>query len=33
MVFRVVLFLWEFLMDVLAASRLSDEEKSLRFCC
>ena len=29
MVFRVVLFLWEFLMDVLAVSRLSDEEKEL----
>jgi hypothetical protein len=29
MVFRVVLFVWEFLMDVLAVSRLSDEEKEL----
>ena len=29
MVFQVVLFLWEFLMDVLAVSRLSDEEKEL----
>jgi hypothetical protein len=29
MVFRVILFLWEFLMDVLAVSRLSDEEKEL----
>jgi hypothetical protein len=29
MVFRVVLFLWEFLMDVLAVSRLGDEEKEL----
>jgi hypothetical protein len=29
MVFRVVLFLWEFLMDVLAVSRLSDEEQEL----
>lgn len=29
MVFRVVLYLWEFLMDVLAVSRLSDEEKEL----
>jgi hypothetical protein len=29
MVFRVVLFLWEFLMDVLAVSRLSDDEKEL----
>jgi urease gamma subunit len=29
MVFRVVLFLWEFLMDVLVVSRLSDEEKEL----
>jgi hypothetical protein len=29
MVFRVVLFVWEFLMDVLAVSRLGDEEKEL----
>jgi hypothetical protein len=29
MVFRVLLFVWEFLMDVLAVSRLSDEEKEL----
>ena len=29
MVFRVVLFVWEFLMDVLAVSWLSDEEKEL----
>jgi hypothetical protein len=29
MVFRVVLFVWEFLMDVLVVSRLSDEEKEL----
>ncbi len=29
MVFRAVLFLWEFLMDVLAVSRLSDDEKEL----
>jgi putative transposase len=29
MAFRVVLFVWEFLMDVLAVSRLSDEEKEL----
>jgi len=29
MVFQMVLFLWEFLMDVLAVSRLSDEEKDL----
>jgi putative transposase len=29
MVFRVILFLWEFLMDVLAVSRLGDEEKEL----
>ena len=29
MVFRVILFLWEFLMDVLAVSWLSDEEKEL----
>jgi putative transposase len=28
-VFRVVLFVWEFLMDVLAVSRLSNEEKEL----
>jgi hypothetical protein len=31
MVFRVILFLWEFLKDVLAVSRLSDEEKELEF--
>jgi hypothetical protein len=31
MVFRVVLFVWEFLMDVLAVSRLSDEEKEPEF--
>ncbi|NLF76089.1 MAG: hypothetical protein GX573_10350 [Chloroflexi bacterium] len=29
MVFRLLLFLWEFLMDVLAVSRLGDEEKEL----
>jgi hypothetical protein len=29
MVFRVVLFVWEFLMDVLAVTALSDEEKEL----
>ena len=29
MVFRVVLFVWEFLVDVLAVSQLSDEEKEL----
>lgn len=29
MVFRLILFLWEFLMDVLAVSRLGDEEKEL----
>ena len=29
MVFRVVPFLWEFLMDVLVVSRLNDEEKEL----
>jgi urease gamma subunit len=29
MVFRVLLFLWEFLMDVLAVSRLSEDEKEL----
>ncbi len=29
MAFRVVLFVWEFLMDVLAVSRLSAEEKEL----
>ena len=29
MVYRVVLFLWEFLMDVLAVSRLSEDEKEL----
>jgi hypothetical protein len=31
MVFRVVLFLWECLMDVLAVRRLSDDEKNLTF--
>ncbi len=29
MVFRVILFLWEFLMDVLAVSRLSDDQKEV----
>jgi hypothetical protein len=29
MVFRAVLFVWEFLIDVLAVSRLSDDEKAL----
>jgi hypothetical protein len=29
MVFRMVLFLWEFLMDVLVVSRLSEDEKDL----
>jgi hypothetical protein len=29
MVFRVILFMWEFLIDVLAVSMLSDEEKEL----
>ena len=29
MVFRMVLFVWEFLMDVLAVSRLSDDEKEV----
>ena len=29
MVFRVVLFLWEFMMDVLAVSRLGDDKKEL----
>jgi hypothetical protein len=29
MLFRVVLFVWEFLMDVPAVSRLSDDEKEL----
>ncbi len=33
MVFRVVLFLWEFLMDKLAVSRLSGEEKELEILC
>jgi hypothetical protein len=29
LVFRAILFLWEFLMDVLAVSRPGDEEKEL----
>jgi putative transposase len=29
MVFRVILFVWEFLMDVLAISQLSEDEKEL----
>jgi hypothetical protein len=29
MVFRVLLFMWEFLMDVLTISRLTDDEKDL----
>jgi hypothetical protein len=29
MVFRMVLFVWEFLMDVMAISRLSTGEKNL----
>jgi hypothetical protein len=29
MVFRAILFVWEFLLDVLAVSRLSDDEKEL----
>ena len=33
MVFRVVLFLWEFMMDVLAVSRLGDDERNWNSCC
>ncbi|MBN1450522.1 MAG: hypothetical protein JW963_05850 [Anaerolineales bacterium] len=29
MVFRVILYVWEFLLDVLAISRLTDDEKEL----
>lgn len=29
MVFRAILFVWEFLLDVLGISRLTDDEKDL----
>ena len=33
MFFRVLLFVWQFVLDLAAVMRMTDDEKDLEMCC